>query len=175
MDYGTFVDHDGRPAVRFQRTYQHSPSRVWSAITEPGELAHWFPSKVSMEPYTGGTIEFSEDPNIPPRSGRILAFDPPHRLAYTWGPDELHFVVEPAGAGGCVLTLVHVLDARDTAARNAAGWSVCLAELDKHIAGQLAEGPHSAGAEPWQPYYDAYVAAGMPAGAPIPGAPEHAD
>jgi hypothetical protein len=87
------------------------------------------------------------------------------------GPDELHFRLEPAGVGGCILTMVNVLAARDSAARNAAGWSVCLAELDKHVSGQVADGPHSAGAEPWEPYYDAYVAAGMPAGAPIPGRP----
>jgi len=174
MDNGTFIEYDGRPAVRFQRTYPHPPSRVWSAITEPGELAHWFPSKVSLEPYVGGAIEFTEDPNVPPRAGRILAFDPPRLLAYTWGADELHFQLEPTGAAGCVMTLVNVLETRDKAALNSAGWSVCLAELDKHIAGKVADGPHSATAEPWQPHYDAYVAAGMPAGAPVPGRPEHA-
>jgi uncharacterized protein YndB with AHSA1/START domain len=175
MDHGTFIEHDGRPAVRFQRTYAHAPSRVWAAITEPGELAHWFPSKVALEPYAGGTIEFSEDPNIQPSTGRILTFEPPSRFAYTWGADELHFVLEPTGDGGCVLTMVNVLEARDKASLNAAGWTVCLAELDKHISGQVADGPHSASAEPWQPHYDAYVAAGMPSGAPSPGMPEHAD
>jgi uncharacterized protein YndB with AHSA1/START domain len=169
MDRGIFVDFDGRPSVRFERTYSHRPERVWSAITEPGELAHWFPATVSLEPRVGGTIEFTDDPDVDPRSGTILAFDPPHRLAYTWGGDELHFRLEPTETGGCTLTFVNVLEAHDSAARNAAGWTVCLAELDKHVSGAVADGPHSATAEPWQPHYDDYVAAGMPAGAPIPG------
>jgi hypothetical protein len=62
-----------------------------------------------------------------------------------------------------------VLEARDTAARSAAGWSVCLAELDKHVSGTGAGGPHSDTAEPWRPYYDAYAGDGMPSGAAIPG------
>jgi len=168
-DRGTFVDVDGRPAVRFERTYPHPPERVWAAITEPGELAHWFPSAVSLEPRVGGTATFTADPNTEDESGSVLAFDPPRRLAYTWGGDELHFSLEPTGAGGCTLTLVNVLETRDAAARNAAGWTVCLAELGKHVSGAVADGPHSATAEPWEPVYDEYVAAGMPAGAPIPG------
>ncbi|GAA5136486.1 SRPBCC family protein [Pseudonocardia adelaidensis] len=169
MDRGTFVDLDGRPAVRFERTYSHPPERVWSAITEPAELAHWFPATVSLEHRVGGTIEFTGDPNIDPGSGTVLEFDPPRRLAYTWGRDELHFRLEPTDDGGCTVTFFDVLEARDAAARNAAGWTVCLVELGKHVSGAVADGPHSATAEPWQPQYDDYVAAGMPAGAPIPG------
>jgi uncharacterized protein YndB with AHSA1/START domain len=175
MDRGTFVDVDGRPAVRFQRTYPHPPERIWSAITDPGELAHWFPSRVSLEPRVGGAIEFSEDPYVEPTSGRVMAYDPPRLLVYTWGTDELHFQLEPTDIGGCTLTFVNVLGVRDAAARNAAGWTVCLVELDKHVSGAVADGPHSATAEPWQPHYDDYVAAGMPSGAPIPGLREGAD
>jgi uncharacterized protein YndB with AHSA1/START domain len=169
MDRGTFVEIDGRPAVRFQRTYPHPPERIWSAIADPEQLAHWFPAAVSLESQVGGTIEFSDDPYVGASSGTILTFEPPRRLAYTWGADELHFELEPTGTGGCILTLVDVLDVRDAAARNAAGWSVCLAELDKHLSGGVADGPHSATAQPWRPHYDDYVAAGMPSGAPVPG------
>ena len=49
-----------------------------------------------------------------------------------------------------MLTLLNVLEARDTAARNAAGWTVCLAELEKHLCGDPGDGPHSAAAEPWR-------------------------
>jgi uncharacterized protein YndB with AHSA1/START domain len=168
-DRGTFVDFDGRPAVRFERTYPHPSERVWAAIIEPGELAHWFPVAVSLEPRVGGTVTFTADPNVDDVSGLVLTFEPPHQLAYTWGRDELHFRLEPTGTGGCTLTLVNVLESRDAAARNAAGWTVCLAELHKHLSGAVADGPHSATAEPWEPLYADYVAAGMPAGAPIPG------
>lgn len=173
MDRGTYLEHDGRPAVRFQRTYPHPVERLWAAVTETDELSHWFPSAVRMQPHVGGTIEFSGDPNQEPTSGSILTFDPPRRLAFTWGNDELHFELEPVGDDSCTLTLINVLEARDTAARNAAGWSVCLAELDKYAHGETAAGPHSDTAASWKPLYDAYVAAGMPSGAPIPGSAGH--
>jgi uncharacterized protein YndB with AHSA1/START domain len=169
MDRGTYVEHDGRPAVRFERTYPHPVSRLWAAITEPDELTHWFPSSVVMKQEVGGTIEFTGDPNIGPTTGTVLVFDPPHRLAYTWGGDELHFHLAPHGEDECTLTLIDVLEADNAAARNAAGWTVCLAELDKHIAGRRANGPHGEGAEAWQRLYESYIAAGMPSGAWLPG------
>ena len=170
MDRGTLVDHDGRPAVRFRREYAHPVERLWTAITEPEELARWFPAKVRMQPEAGGTIEFYGDPNSPDsgQTGTILVYEPPRRLAYSWGASELHFALEARDDGGCVLTLTEVLEARDAAARNAAGWTVCLAELGKHLAGQVAGGPHSETAESWREHYDDYVAAGMPSGAYIP-------
>ena len=169
MDRGTYIEYGGRPAVRFQRSCPCAMERVWAAVTEPEELSHWFPSTVTIELWAGGKITFSDDPHLEPTTGAILLFDPPRRLAFSWYVDELHFELESVGDTDCQLTLINVLEARDTAARNAAGWSVCLAELDKHLAGKLTKGPHSDTAEPWRPYYEAYLADGMPSGAPIPG------
>lgn len=67
-----------------------------------------------------------------------------------------------------MFTLVNVLEARDAAARNGAGWTVCLAELDTHLAGVAAAGPHSDGALSWRPVHEAHVEAGVPHGASIP-------
>jgi uncharacterized protein YndB with AHSA1/START domain len=168
MNLGTYLELDGHPAIRFEREYPYPTERVWSAITEPTELLTWFPSSVTIEPEVGGTIMFSDDPNLESMTGTVLAYEPPVRLAYTWGGDELHFQLAPLANDGCRLTLTNVLSAQDTAARNAAGWSVCLAELTKHLSGVASDGPHSDDAEPFQPYYDAYIAAGVPTGAPIP-------
>jgi uncharacterized protein YndB with AHSA1/START domain len=168
-DRGSLVEHDDRPAVRFRRTYSHPAARVWAAITESSELERWFPSRVEMERHAGGRISFSGDPNMPVMTGTVLIYEAPRRLAFTWGGSELHLEVEPQGEQRCVLTLTEVLDARNAAARNAAGWQVCLAELGKHLAGLAADGPHSATAESWRLHYDDYVAAGMPSGAEIPG------
>jgi uncharacterized protein YndB with AHSA1/START domain len=168
-DTGTFVEHDGRPAVRFARTYPHPAATVWAAVSDPEHLAHWFPSAMTIEPSVGGTVTFGGDPNMADSTGTVLAWDPPHRVAFTWGGDEVHLSVEPVSASQATLVLVNVLEADDTAARNAAGWTVCMAELDKHLAGEPAAGPHGDAATPWRPIYDAYVASGMPAGAPVPG------
>src|SRR5215472_7506868 len=166
MDRGTYVEIDGRPAVRFQRSYNHPVQRLWTAITDPDELPHWFPSKVAMEAEVGGKIEFTGDG--PATTGTILVYEPPTRLTYSWGENELRFELEPTGEHACLLTLIDVLPASDVAARNAAGWAVCLAELDKHVAGGVTGGPHSDTAESWREHYDSYIASGMPSGAEIP-------
>lgn len=167
-DLGTYVQHEGRPAVRFVRTYPHPAQRLWAAISEPVELGHWFPSNVELEPKVGGSVRFSGDPYLENTAGTVLAYDPPRRLAFTWGPDELHFTVEPVDETSSRLTLVNVLDDRSTAARNASGWHICLAELGKWVAGVASRGPHSEDTEPWEPVYRAHVDAGLPSGAPIP-------
>jgi uncharacterized protein YndB with AHSA1/START domain len=156
--------------VRFERTYPHPVERVWAAITEPSQLAHWFPSNVAIEPRAGGRIEFSGDPYAEASSGRVLVFEPPTRLVFTCAGDELHFELEAISPGGCRLTLVDVLEERDAAARNAAGWSVCLTELENVLTGVRSGGPHGATAE-FPRWYEAHLAAGLPAGAAIPDAP----
>jgi uncharacterized protein YndB with AHSA1/START domain len=167
-DLGTYVELDGRPAVRFERSYPHPVARVWAAVTEPEQLVRWFPSAVELEQREGGTVRFSGDPYSEGSTGVVLTWDPPHRLAFTWGPDELHLTLADDGDGRTRLVLVNVLDDRAAAARNAGGWHVCLAELDKLFEGVPSRGPHSEDTEPWEPVYRAHVAAGLPSGAPVP-------
>ncbi|MFG3583074.1 SRPBCC family protein [Streptomyces sp. NPDC047990] len=167
---GTYLTlDDGRPAVRFSRTYDHPVDRVWRFVTDPEELAGWFPSRAEIELTPGGTIRFSGDPNTPDSTGRVLAVDPPRHLSFAWGGDELHFDLEALDGKRTHLTLTDVLAAEDTAARNGAGWEVCLATLDARARGEHSPGPHAGGAAPWREAYDAYLAAGVPSGAPVPG------
>ncbi len=171
MDYGTYFELDGRPAVRFVRTYEHPIERVWTAVTTPKGLDHWFPSKVEIDLRVGGVVTFSGDPHTDDHGGQVLVCEPPRHLAFTWGDDEVRFDLEPLDDGGCRFTLTNALDSRDAAARNAAGWDVCLGELDKHLGGEGADGPHTESPMVWQSRYDAYVAAGVPSGAEIPDVP----
>src|SRR5215471_17901415 len=108
-DFGTYIELDGRPAVRFVRTYPHSIDRVWLAVTTPDELRHWFPANVTIELREGGTIRFTGDPHTDDKEGTVLSCDPPRRLAFTWADDELHFELESTGTGGCRFTLINVL------------------------------------------------------------------
>jgi uncharacterized protein YndB with AHSA1/START domain len=163
---GTYLDFGGRPAVRFERIYDHPVDRVWRMVSDPDELARWFPSpKITIDLTAGGEITFSGDPNMPEAtsSGRVIDVSPPHRLAFTWGGDELHFDLEPLDGDRTRFVLTDILEARNAAARNAAGWDVCLSVLDAVAECRAAEQPA------WQPKYDAYVAAGLPSGAGIPG------
>ena len=82
--------------------------------------------------------------------------------------------MEPLDDGGCRLTFTAVLGARDTAARTVAGWEVCLEALDAALAGH--PGPTPGGPTPaWRRHYDDHVAAGVPAGAPVPPGSPPAD
>jgi uncharacterized protein YndB with AHSA1/START domain len=146
--HAVLEDHDGRWALRFERTFDHPPARVWRALTSHDELLDWHPTPFDLEPRSGGHVSYSAIAHAPemPR-GRVLAFEPPHLLAYTWGEDELRWELR-ASDGGCVLSLTHVFDDRFKAARDAAGWEQCLDALSSALA---AEPRPQRGSEPRLP------------------------
>ncbi|WP_081235946.1 SRPBCC family protein [Streptomyces viridosporus] len=167
---GTFLTlDDGRPAVRFSRVYDHPVDRVWRFVTEPDELARWFPSRAEVDLRPGGTVTFTGDPHLEDSTGRVVAVHPPRHLSFTWDGDELHFDLEELEEERTRFTLTNVLGAENTAARNGAGWEVCLAALDARARGERFDGPHAGAEAPWKELYAAYVTAGVPSGAPVPG------
>ncbi|WP_432041185.1 SRPBCC family protein [Streptomyces cadmiisoli] len=162
---------DGRPAVRFSRTYAHPIDRVWHFVTDPDELAEWFPARAEIDLRPGGTVTFSGDPGLADTTGRVIAVDPPRHLSFDWAGDELRFDLEPVDERHTRFTLTNVLGEENTAARNGAGWEVCLSALDAKARGERFEGPHAGATAPWKGYYQGYIDAGVPSGAPIPGRP----
>lgn len=46
---------------------------------------------------------------------------------------------------------------------------MCLTALDATAAGERSEGPHAGWIAAWKEIYEAYVEAGVPSGAPVPG------
>lgn len=122
--------------LRFSRTLPHPPERVWRAVTEPDHLAHWFPTTIEGERTAGARLRFSfPGDQAPPFEGEMLAFEPPSVMELRWGPDVLRLELRPA-EGGTLLTLLHTLDQRGKAARDAAGWHVCLDGLAAHLRGE---------------------------------------
>ena len=171
MTTGTYLEIDGRPALRFVREYPHPTERVWEAVTDPTELAAWFPARVAFPgrgaPEQGGEVRYSFDADGDGGAGIVVVHEPPHRLTLTWAVDELRLVLEALADGGCRLTFTALLGDRDTAARTAAGWEVCLEALDAALAGRPGQAP--AGPTPtWRGHYDDYVSTGVPSGAPVP-------
>ncbi|HTP23275.1 MAG TPA: SRPBCC family protein [Solirubrobacteraceae bacterium] len=164
--YGSYATIEDTPTLTFERRLSHPVERVWRAITEPGELGHWFPSKVVVDelvPDAEMSFEFEDMPLDLPSTmtGRVTDVDPPRLFGFYWGEDHLRFELDPAQEG-CKLRLTVALGARDKAARDAAGWHVCLDRLEEQL------GSAGAGRE-WRGYYDEYQRRGVPAGAPIPG------
>jgi uncharacterized protein YndB with AHSA1/START domain len=169
---GTYTEVGDRPAIVFERRLAHPVDAVWRAITEPAELAAWFPDSVEYEARVGGKMHFEFPPGVdyPPMDGEVLAYDPPRRFHFTWGPDELHFDLEPLDDGAsCLLRLTDLLSESEKAARDAAGWHVCLDTLDDHLSGVKTAAPGSRPNSAWKGHYERYVEQGLPAGAEIPG------
>lgn len=92
----------------------------------PDELSNWHPTPFAIEPVVGGRVVYRGDSKMP--DGLVLAYQPPDLLAHTWGEDELRWEVE-AHEDGCILRLTHLFDDRFKAARDGAGWHMCLDAL----------------------------------------------
>jgi uncharacterized protein YndB with AHSA1/START domain len=165
----SFRTVDGRPALRIERRLAHPVERVWQAVTEPDELAHWFPTTVEVDLREGGAMRFTfPQGGLDPMTGEVTELDPPRRIAFRWGDEELRFDLA-ADDGGCRLVLTHVLSRRDAAARDAAGWHVCLDKLEQHLGGAPAEAPGHRPTEEWRAHFEAYERQGLPTGAEVPG------
>jgi len=147
------VDDEGRTVLRFERRLAHPPEKVWRAVTEPSELAHWFPAKIdAFEMRPGAPMRFSElDPDIEATTGEVLEADPPKRFAFRWDQDLMSFELTPE-AGGCRLVFTHALSGSEMwgderfAAQHSAGWDTCLEMLSARLAG---EAPPSDSIDDW--------------------------
>jgi uncharacterized protein YndB with AHSA1/START domain len=126
---------DGKPVLRFERVLAHPPAKVWRAVTEPAELAHWFPAAVAIE---GREMTFSFPDQV--TTGEVLESDPPKVFAFRWHTDVLRFELVPHERG-CLLVFTHVLGDEHGAGRNAAGWDTCLAGLAALLSDRPFEPP----------------------------------
>lgn len=141
---------DGHPVLRFQRRLSHPPAKVWRAVTEPAELAHWFPALVETEPRIGARMRFTFPDSAPNElaesltSGEVLEYDEPRVFAFRWHQDVLRFEIVPA-ATGCVLHFSQTMGGdwvgRLAAGRNAVGWDECLGYLTARLAGEEFQPP----------------------------------
>lgn len=115
--------------IRLERRLARPPQDVWCALTERAELAKWFPCDVLVERWeVGAPLRFVFTEDGFELSGVVLEVAEGHVLAFTWGEDRLRFELTATADGGTELVLHDELP-RAWAARNAAGWDVCLARL----------------------------------------------
>jgi uncharacterized protein YndB with AHSA1/START domain len=166
---GTLEQLDDQWRVRFTRALPHPPEKVWRALTEPEHLAAWFPTEIIGERADGAALRFEfRNGEGPGFDGTMITYDPPRVLEFFWGKDLLRIELEPTEQG-TALTLTDTLEELGKAARDAAGWHVCLARLDLDLGGNRGKPD-----ERWQELHDMYVerfglaaaSIGPPAGPP---------
>jgi uncharacterized protein YndB with AHSA1/START domain len=129
MTEATLVATGDKPVLRFERFLPRPIEEVWRAVTDPVSMRAWFPTRIEIDHWAKGATltHHFDDPSIPALPGTVLECSEPHRLVFTWGEDTIGFQLSPA-QGGTTFVLTEELGAAK-AARNAAGWEVCLERL----------------------------------------------
>ena len=146
---GTVRTDGSQAVIRFERELAGPPAVVWRALTEPSELEPWFPCAIDIAEWKMGAALVFRFPGHDglTLTGTVLEVEEPSLLAYTWGDETLRFELSPTPSGGTRLVVSDVLSGA-IAARNAAGWDVCLERLLGH-----APGPGA-----WKPLFEHYAA-----------------
>ncbi|GAA2108097.1 SRPBCC domain-containing protein [Kocuria atrinae] len=160
---GAYELIDDRPAIVFEREYAAAPNQLWSTVATARAMSRWFPSRVQLNAHQGGGIVFTGDPHMDSSTGTVTNWEPERHWSFTWGDSEVDITVEPCPKGS-KLTFIEFLEAENTAARNAAGWHVCLHAMQSVLTGDTMTTPLD-----WEPMYRGYEAKGLPTGAVVPG------
>lgn len=135
--------------VRATRYFEAAPERVFDAWLVPRMLGQWmFGPRVRQEnvvrldvdPRVGGGFSLKVERNgeIIDHVGQYLEIERPHRLVFTWAikghsddePSQVRIDIA-ASSSGCVLTLVHTMDAKwaEYAQRTQDSWNAMLDAL----------------------------------------------
>lgn len=135
--------------VRVTRYFEAAPERVFDAWLVPRTLGQWMFGprvreenvvRLDVDPRVGGSFSLKVERNgeIIDQVGQYLEIERPHRLVFTWavkgqsddGPSQVRIDIA-ASSSGCVLTLVHSMDAKwaEYAQRTQDGWNTMLDAL----------------------------------------------
>ncbi len=171
----TTLEPDGqRYGLRVERHLDHAPEKVWSVLTERDLLMQWFPWDVEGEWTEGVALRFiflhgeGEGLSEEELSGEVFSVDPPRLLEFRWGTHLLRYDLAPDG-NGCRFRLSEAFDDPSLGARNAAGWEMCVENLDMLLeGGALVE----FAVEVWRTKFKRYVEKFEAAVGPQQGPPE---
>lgn len=103
-----------RPLIRFTTHMAAPPERVWRYLGSEAGMRRWWNQAMRFEPFVGGEVYFEAHGGR--LSGRVVAFEPNRRLAFSWTeldqgwpePEPLLLTVELAAEGsGTQVTLTH--------------------------------------------------------------------
>lgn len=152
----SYAQFPARGELRIVRLLPGSVERLWEFLTDPEKRARWICGGVT-EPKAGGKVEFAmhhsklSPSETPPEKwahvhepgvtfeGRVLRYEPPRVLSYTFGADDsvVTFELTPQG-DQVLLVLTHRSTGEDIPEQKnyAAGWHTHLAFLVAILEGQ---------------------------------------
>ena len=171
----SFTKSGKRYTLLFERNLAHMPEKVWRVLTDRELLRQWFPCDVEGEWKVGAELRFaflhgegdglSEDE----LRGEVLAVDPPKHLEFRWG-DHFYLCNLTPEADGCRFIFSDSFEDASEGARNAAGWELCLSNLDL-----LLEGAALAkfALDHWKKNFERYAKKFEPEAGPQQGLPEN--
>lgn len=114
---------------RFERRLTHRPEKVWRALTEARELAHWFPATMEGANDRGAPLRFTfPDGKSPTLTGEITEYDPPRSLAYTMGDEKLRWELSPTPEG-CLLVFTTEVNEEEKASNDTGDPRACAMSL----------------------------------------------
>jgi len=124
--------------ISFTRHSDHSPERLWRAITDADEVSAWmdYPTKIDLRVGGGYLVDFSST-DQGAIHGVIVRVEAKRVLAYVWGLSVVEWSIEDDG-DGCVYTFVQngLADRGEDEEGLAAGWHEFLDRLEGHLEGE---------------------------------------
>jgi uncharacterized protein YndB with AHSA1/START domain len=125
---------EGLYDLRFERYFDAPIEKVWAALTEPAQISDWLASaKVDLR--LGGYIEIHWPVENETVRHKIVAFEPPRLLAFTWHGEEAEmgsvarWELSEDGPG-CRLILTNTLLRTNYLLDVATGWHTHLEEFE---------------------------------------------
>lgn len=122
--------------LHMHRVFSSDQAAVWNAITNADLVSQWMPFHPSADLVATGDVWLTpvadDEQDV---QGHVLEVVPPSSLRYLWVADELRFEVLPEDEG-TELQFAHTFEDRNSAARFAAGWHLCLSALTLLLAGK---------------------------------------
>jgi hypothetical protein len=137
-DLGSILHEGGGHVMRFERHLKHQREKVWRAITESEQLAHWMPCDIVGDRRSGADIQLPFWPahvakygleSTPILDGKIEIWDPPSIFEWWWSTDRLRWELEETGDGTLLRFTTWLGPDGPGAAKAAAGYHMCLANL----------------------------------------------
>lgn len=131
----TISRSDDTTTIRFVFTVGFEARTIWRGLTDAEELRHWFPTDVEGALEAGAALRFSfRDGEGPSFAGQVLTYEPWSVLSFSWADHTLRFELTPEW-GACRVVFTDTSADATHAARDAAGWHVCLENLKARLAG----------------------------------------